>query len=222
MRRDRPYPLRTAIRRLRSSQRRATGFHAGLAAAAPEAGGLQARHCPPAGVPRGGLHGSLPPVVRLERLTNLARLAPRAGETTAARPVEPTPAGVLAAAAPGWRRPSSGRARPKTTPALCDHIRRLGNVFLQGWAGAVCAGRGGGRGPYCGGFARALRGQTPRAATAAAPQNWPPHSRERGGLGGARTRPAGEAAARPGLLPLWRSRRPPGLRHDRGGARGPP
>ena len=100
------------------------------------AGGIEAGQLPPAGVPRGGLHGGIQPVVLIEWLTDLERLAPIPGETTAHRQVKPEPAFVWAEAPHGWRRglPASGRDGPKAARAWFDKVSRLGNGFLA-WLG---------------------------------------------------------------------------------------
>jgi hypothetical protein len=101
-----------------------------------DAVGIQARPFPPEGVPRGGLHGSLQPVGRLEGLHALEGLASIACETPMERPGEPEPACVVAAAPHGWRRglPASGGDRPEAARALGDQGRRGGNVCVA-WRG---------------------------------------------------------------------------------------
>ena len=101
-----------------------------------EAVGIQARQFPPEGVPRGGLHGRIQPVVLIAGLNDLEWLDSIASETTMDRQVEPEPAFVLAEDPHGLRRglPASGRDRPEAARALFDKVSRLGNVFFA-WLG---------------------------------------------------------------------------------------
>ena len=98
--------------------------------------GIQAWQFPPEGVPCGGLHGGIQPVIFIERLHNLERFDPIAGEPTAERQVEPEPAFVLAEDPHGLRRglPASGRNRPEAAGALFDKVSRLSDVFFA-WLG---------------------------------------------------------------------------------------
>jgi hypothetical protein len=188
-----------------------------------DAGGIEARPLPPAGLPQGGLHGGIAPGHLLQGLDALHRRPTVARKPPVAGPVQAQTALVLAADAHrlGRRLSASGRHGTEAARAWRDKGRRR-RVFLPDWTADASAARGAGRAQSRAGFYRAPPAPTPRAAPAGSPESWPTRARWRAVRSLAPTRRPADALGPTEPQALWRARGQGVLRRDRCVTRGPP